>query len=52
MDEDGFLWGAVAALLFAPLTSVAVMAADSYSGKTVTILTSSAVGTLMLPLGH
>ena len=39
-----FSWGAVAALLFAPLTPVAVTAADFYSGKTVTILTSSAGG--------
>ena len=39
-----FSLGAVAALLFAPLTPVAVTAADFYSGKTITILTSSAGG--------
>ena len=39
-----FSWGAIAAFLFASLTPAAVTAADFYSGKTVTILTSSAGG--------
>lgn len=39
-----FSWVAFAALLFAALTPVAVKAADFYSGKTVTIVTSTGAG--------
>ena len=42
--KTAFSWGVIAALSAAPLTPVAVAAADFYSGKTVTILTSSAGG--------
>lgn len=42
--KTAFSSGAIAVFLFAPLTPVAVTAADFYSGKTVTILTSSAGG--------